>query len=558
MRTRRILLSIPHTARAAYCFTRQLMLLAWEVWVVFFFMKVLDGRSLPDDHAWETGKTQDGDDIWPRNIVYRSPSKFEETTEESDAEIVRSIGRFLSSMVSRSTEKPEIPHGPKRRMPHAVNLIHGAVHHNGAFVVLDDFEDLVSHLTDRRFRRDLVRFGRAQKREVTIVFRQRKYEPLDFAHAVGAVRAHLPWFSNGNGPTKKPVLWGNMSPYPAVALINGAWMSDLWSLYRGRHDQIARPPVDSREHFAARYFGRRNHFAFLDRFLAWYMYTDVRARGFRSQLFFVNRKRIEPNRVGEYRDAGGYWKWTACHEVPPPRLRRRETPRADVEDMTLAVIIPTFDEEDEIAGCVRAARFGLDPDELVVVDGGSRDRTIEVAAQAGARVIRASGGRGGQCRAAAEATDADIIVFIHADARVTPGARRAIEAKLARGHRIAMFRQRTPRSSLVYRLLDMMTAVDSVFTRFGDQGIIVTRDFYDELGGMPEYRLFEDYAFLRKARRRTRIPRISSDLRVSPRRFEKEGLFKQLLFGLTLQLRYLTGADPDELHRRYYGQEEAA
>lgn len=251
MRTRRILLSIPHTARAAYCFTRQLMLLAWEVWVVFFFMKVLDGRSLPDDHAWETGKTQDGDDIWPRNIVYRSPSKFEET-------------------------------------------------------------------------------------------------------------------------------------------------------------------------------------------------------------------------------------------------------------------------------------------------------------------IRASGGRGGQCRAAAEATDADIIVFIHADARVTPGARRAIEAKLARGHRIAMFRQRTPRSSLVYRLLDMMTAVDSVFTRFGDQGIIVTRDFYDELGGMPEYRLFEDYAFLRKARRRTRIPRISSDLRVSPRRFEKEGLFKQLLFGLTLQLRYLTGADPDELHRRYYGQEEAA
>ena len=187
-------IALKHIVRTAYCFQRQLWLLVFEVPVVLFFMRVLDKRRLPEDHPWVSGLTDDGDEIWPRNIVYRSPGR-RGATFEDDVEIVTSIGRFLRSMVRRSAQTPELPLGSKRRMPHGVNYIHGAVHYNGVFMVFDDFADLVSHLTDRRFRRDVLRFGRKQRREITLVFRNRRYEPVDFAYMIGCVRAHLPWFS---------------------------------------------------------------------------------------------------------------------------------------------------------------------------------------------------------------------------------------------------------------------------------------------------------------------------------------------------------------------------
>lgn len=564
MRLRSIDARIAHTIRTVYCFQRQLWLLAWEVWVVFFFMYVLKDRRLPQEHPWATGRTPDDDgDIWPRNIVYRSPSRLAETSEESDAKIVRSVGKFLCAMVRRSNQGPEIPHGPKRRMPHAVNYIHGAVHYNGAFLVFDDFADLVSHLTDRQFRRDLLRFGRRERREVTLVFRNRDYEPLDFAYMVGCVRAHLPSFSNGNGPTKRPVLWGNMSPYPAIALINGAWMSDLFRMWRGRDDALARAPIDSRAHFRQSYCGSRSWFTFTDRLLAWYMYTDVRSRGFRGQLFFTNRKRIEPQRVEEYEEAGGYWKWAACHEVPPPWSRAHSSDGVTGAERVrpkVSVVIPALDEQDNIAGCVRSVRRSLRPDEIIVVDGGSSDKTVARAQLQGAKVVQSEmSGRGNQCRAGADEATGDILVFLHADCRLEPDRRDALVDVFCRqGRRIAMFRQTSSVQRKRYRLLDWASRWDTIFTRFGDQGIAVRRDFYETLGGMPAMRLFEDVEFLRRARRRERVRRLPIEIEVSPRRFEENGFVRQLSKDALLLTRYYLGEPPNDLYARYHGADERA
>lgn len=301
-----------------FCMVSRWALVLWETAVVLHLMKKMKAGMLRADHPWVTGQCPEGGAIWPKNLVYRSPGT---ASEQEDAERVSDVGRFLASMVRKSLPaSPETPQGPKRRMPHAVNYLHGAIHYSGAFMVFEDFADLVSHLSDPAFRRDLLRFGRKEKREVTFVLRERQYDPLEFAWCVGAVRAFLPWFSNGNGPTKKPVLWGNASPHAAIALINGAWIADTMKLRHGDVSGIVRPPSVG-SHFQPGYRGVRSHFTFFDRLLAWVMFTDVRLRGFGGQLFFTDRRVIEPQRLEEYEKAGGYWKWVGCHRVPNPFRR---------------------------------------------------------------------------------------------------------------------------------------------------------------------------------------------------------------------------------------------
>ncbi len=318
--------------RSACCFVRQITLLLVEVPIVWRFMAKLKGNALSATHPWVTGQLlvnsqseNAPNTIWARNIAYRSASTSNATAAICDVALTEATGVFLAKMVAKSCRDDELPYGPKRRMPHAVNYIHGAVHYNGLFLIFNDFADLVRHLRDQQFRIDLRYMVKIERREVTFLLRDRDYDPLAFAYCVGVVRNYLPWFSNGNGPTKRPVLWGNMAPFPAVNLINGAWIDDLNLLLRGQLDSLVRAPLaDDQQYFQRQYGESDGGFRLLDRLQAWYMYTDVRLRGFRGQLFFANRHKIEPQRMAEYQATGGYGQWSACHEVPfPLQLSKR-------------------------------------------------------------------------------------------------------------------------------------------------------------------------------------------------------------------------------------------
>ena len=308
-------------ARGLYCFGRQMALLAIEVPAVYFFMRVLDRPGLlGPDHPWVSGVMPGADQAtWTQNIAYRSESALG-ATPKSDDEIVTKVGRFLSKMVARSVpHSPGLPQGPTRRMPHAVNYLHGAVHHNGLFMLFDDIPDVIAHLTDERFRKELMRLGRRERREISLVLRTRKVDPERYAYCIGCVRGALPWFANGNGPTGKPVLWGNAAPYPVINLIHGPWMGDMWRLWRRGPAHIVREPLDPEKRLLTpRTLRGRRHIVWADRLLAWIMFLDVKSRGFGGQLAFTDRKVIEPKRLLEYREQGGYGRWVACHEVPHP------------------------------------------------------------------------------------------------------------------------------------------------------------------------------------------------------------------------------------------------
>ena len=301
-----------------YCTARMWSLVAWETAVVWRLIDRMGPGLLPEDHPWVTGADPaDGAPIWSRNLVYRSPSRRADGDAATDRTRVENVGAFLARMVAKSATETEIPQGKKRRMPHAVNYLHGAVHYNGVYLVFDGFADLIDHLSDPRFRQEVIELAHREAREVTFVFRERHYDPLDYAYCIGAVRTLIPWFSNGNGPTKKPVLWGNVAPFPAIGTINGAWMADTRRLAGGDLESIVRPPVSSSP-FAGSYRGARREPTWLDRFVAWTISVDVRLHGFGGQLAFTKRDVIEPERRREYRDAGGYLRWSASYVVPHP------------------------------------------------------------------------------------------------------------------------------------------------------------------------------------------------------------------------------------------------
>jgi len=250
---------------------------------------------LPADHPWITGLQPDtGAPVWPHNIVFRSPRDPERRlTADTDEQIATKVGHFMAAMVRKSVAEPEIPWGPRRRMPHGINYLHGAVHYNAGLFLFDDFADAILHFTDRRFRAEIRRFARETRREILLIFRERDYDCGEFGYFAGFLRTVLPWFSNSNGP-KRRVMWGNPAPYAVVNIITGNWKIDTYKVKdAAKLREIVRPPIEQGAWFqAADYCGTRRTARWPEKLLARFTERRVKLRGERENLFFVDRRKL--------------------------------------------------------------------------------------------------------------------------------------------------------------------------------------------------------------------------------------------------------------------------
>ena len=223
----------------------------------------------------------------------------------------------------------------------------------------------------------------------------------------------------------------------------------------------------------------------------------------------------------------------------------RQTPR-------VSVIIPALNEAAGIGDTVATVRQRLAGAEVIVVDGGSQDATARAAAAAGARVIASARGRGPQCHAGATAAVGDLFFFLHADTVPPTSASTVLARCFARPEvQLGTFRLAFDDGNFFLRACAWLTRFDSVFTRFGDQGIVVRREFYDELGGFPPWPLFEDVEFLRRARRVTRVWSFPACVTTSARGFRQHGPLRQQLFNARLLFRFLAGVSPARLATEY-------
>lgn len=221
---------------------------------------------------------------------------------------------------------------------------------------------------------------------------------------------------------------------------------------------------------------------------------------------------------------------------------------------TVGVVIPTLNEARTLPALLGDLRALAEPTEVVVVDGGSRDGTREVAARLGARVVDAPPGRGGQLNAGAARAAGEWLCFLHADVRMPAAARDALRAAIrnpvmaAAVWRLAIDATGTwPRlMEFGARLRDRLGGLP-----YGDQGLLVRRSLFDAAGGFPDVPVMEDVAMLRRLRRHARIHRLAAPLVVSARRWERQGPFRTWVRNSLLIAAYLAGVAPRRLARWY-------
>ena len=218
----------------------------------------------------------------------------------------------------------------------------------------------------------------------------------------------------------------------------------------------------------------------------------------------------------------------------------------------ISVIIPTLNEEANLDRALTATRRAFPDSEMIVTDGGSADATLAIAQTHGVRTVVGPAGRGIQLVAGAAAARGELLFFLHADTLPPEDAGALLARWFARPEvRIGTFRLSFDAAGPFLRACTWCTRIDSMFTRFGDQGIASRRDLYDDLGGFAAWPLFEDVELLRRARRVTRVWSFPASVTTSARRFRARGPLRQQWLNARLLLRFLAGTPPHQLAAEY-------
>jgi rSAM/selenodomain-associated transferase 2 len=216
--------------------------------------------------------------------------------------------------------------------------------------------------------------------------------------------------------------------------------------------------------------------------------------------------------------------------------------------VSVSVILPTLNEESCLGETLRLLRQHR-PHEIIVVDGGSSDATCREAAAAD-RLMQAPPGRAVQMNHGAAYATGDVLLFLHADCSLEPGALAAAERCLAvRGVAAGCFLMRVRACGLLYRSIDACATARVRLTGlvYGDQGLFLRRACFERLGGFPPLRLMEDLYFSRELHRYGRIHVVPRRIFVSPRRWQRAGLVRQTLRNWTLTALAAGGMHPDRL-----------
>ncbi len=222
--------------------------------------------------------------------------------------------------------------------------------------------------------------------------------------------------------------------------------------------------------------------------------------------------------------------------------------------MTFTIVMPVLNEAAGIEATLAAlAPYRARGIEVIVVDGGSSDRTPDLARRLADRVITAPRGRATQMNAGAAAARGNVLLFLHADTRLPDNADRAVLEGLAdSGLAWGRFDVRI-NSGGIFRLIAAAMNARSRLTGIatGDQAMFVRRDAFETTGGFPPIALMEDVALSARLKRVSRPLCLSARVTASARRWQAQGTLRTVLLMWRLRLSYFFGADPAKLARIY-------
>jgi len=221
--------------------------------------------------------------------------------------------------------------------------------------------------------------------------------------------------------------------------------------------------------------------------------------------------------------------------------------------MNLSVVIPTLNAAARLPATLAAF---ADTDEIIIADSGSNDGTVALAAASGARAIAAAPGRGHQLIAGAQAARNAWLLFLHADTVIEPGWRDEVESFMALPEHAkvaATFRFALDDDSPSARRLEAVVAwrIRWFGLAYGDQGLLIHRDFYAALGGFRPWPLMEDVDLVRRIGRR-RLLVLRAAARTSAERWRQDGWRRRSARNVGCLALYFAGVPP-HIIRRLYG-----
>ncbi|MHC5856505.1 TIGR04283 family arsenosugar biosynthesis glycosyltransferase [Nostoc sp.] len=223
----------------------------------------------------------------------------------------------------------------------------------------------------------------------------------------------------------------------------------------------------------------------------------------------------------------------------------------------LSIIIPAINEAVNIKEAITTTQPSTNI-EIIVVDGGSKDNTVEIAQSLGVKVISSFPGRAVQMNVGAVAASGEILLFLHADTRLPTGFDDMIRTALQQPGTVAgAFKLRIDASLFSLRWVEWGVNVRSHFYQmpYGDQAIFLTKEVFQQIGCFPELPIMEDFELMRRLKRIGRIVIIPTPVVTSARRWLQKGVLKTTLLNQLVITAYLLGISPERI-RRWYRREK--
>ena len=223
--------------------------------------------------------------------------------------------------------------------------------------------------------------------------------------------------------------------------------------------------------------------------------------------------------------------------------------------MRVSIIIPVLNEAPQLARCLQAlVRLRAEGVELIVVDGGSADGTVQLARAHADHVLVSERGRARQMNAGALVAQGDILLFLHADTTLPDGALALIQNGLATSRhawgRFDVAIEGRPRMlKMIAMLMNQRSRLSGIAT--GDQAIFVRRDEFAGVGAYPDQPLMEDIELSRRLNRRTPPLCLRQRVTTSGRRWETHGVWRTILLMWRLRYLYWLGTPAAKLAKAY-------
>ena len=222
----------------------------------------------------------------------------------------------------------------------------------------------------------------------------------------------------------------------------------------------------------------------------------------------------------------------------------------------VSIIIPTINEANNLPLLLSDLSIIQKEGEILIVDCGSKDRTIDIANIYGAKVYKSKErNRGVQLDIGAKNSKGEWLIFLHADTRLTHDWFRKINLvfKGNKNH-IYYFKFKVNNKKIIYRVLEILVNFRSKYLKqpYGDQGLIMHRSKYLKNNGFRKIPLMEDLDFLRRLKNKKDLKQLNLPIYISSRKWESANIFLQAIKNWNFRRRWLKGESAKSIYYDYY------